>query len=325
MVTMNTEKETCSSEEDIQFLDLVGRVKWTALTVIPCTCKLIEPVNEKWKFVRKIDHSEFILPSEKLWFVNNLLEKSKCRSHMHECQKDSPFVECPGGLSLLGALPISGRQTAVRAMRKLFADEHRRPTALATLRGARGRGVGRNRLDSLFIGRDSHIYFPETLCFLYKNGYRPLAWFVLAHAMAFISLLGGDLSNLRTCLLTMVRYDPGVGLKVHLDGVDGLDQSFGPVFTVPMGVGSKCLDLFPTINHHSAKPVRLFSSQFQPTLMQGDVRLNYSHSFPHGQTGEHMTLIFRFRAFHNTVSPKSTIYSDIFQASADVIHMNGSI
>ena len=325
MVTKKEKEVFSCEEEERQFFGLVSQLKRVVLTVIPCVCKLIEPANEKWKFYRKMDHSKYILPSEKLWFVNNMLEKNRCRSHMHECTEDAPFVESPSGLSLFDALPVCGRRSAVRAMRKLFIDERRRPTALATLRGARGRLSGKNRLDALFIGRDSHIYFPETLCFLFNEGYKPLAWFVLAHGMAFATLLGGSVSDLTTCLLSMVRYDPGVGLKVHFDGVHGLDQSFGPVFTVPMGVGSKCLDLFPTVQHHTARPMRLVSSQFQPTLMQGDVRLNYSHSVPHGQVGEHMTLIFRFRAFHNTVYPKQTIYSDLFQASADLIDVNGSI
>ena len=296
-----------------------GEAESFELRVIPYRCMRLKTLNDDWKFDSEIDPKKLQTASERVWFVNSQLEKKRCRSYMRDGTKTP--APCPHGIDLIESLPVGGlASNAVSDLRRLFRAERRNPTALATLRG-RPSGRGTRDLEVLFLGRDSHIYLPESVDFLFLCGYTSLANFIVTHGKALASFLGGDVENVRTCLLTIVRYDPLRGLKTHIDGVDAVDQTFGPVVTVPMGPGAKCFDMFPTLLSGEAEPVRLRSFQFQPTIMQGSARMEYSHSFPYDQNAEHMTLIFRFRAFDNSNHRKFSCENPILKLCSETIEL----
>ena len=105
-------------------------------------------------------------------------------------------------------------------------------------------------LTILYLLKDPPLYFMDVLKYLYEK-HRPLAEFVLVHAIASMNLLRGGMDDLRCSSDTFVRYRYEQGIRPHIDGVKNFGNTFGPIFTLAMGEGDKYLDKFPTVTNNS--------------------------------------------------------------------------
>jgi hypothetical protein len=79
--------------------------------------------------------------------------------------------------------------------------------------------------------------------------------------------------------------------------------TIGPLVSIALGVGKKYLDLMPTLSdNQSLNPVRVEVEQGYAIVMDGDVRLEYSHSVPYGHATEMFSLLFKFRGIRSIPS-----------------------
>ena len=114
--------------------------------------------------------------------------------------------------------------------------------------------------------------------------------------MSIASVLQCKLEYVENCGLMCLKYDPGSGIKRHIDGVAYFGNVFGPIFTLAMGEeGGKVLDMFPTLlDEVDAVPVRISTKPFETMIVQGQARAEWSHSVPTGNTKTQYTIAFKF-------------------------------
>jgi alkylated DNA repair dioxygenase AlkB len=297
----------------LEFDELYNKAPLFQAFCIPFKCVRLVPDSENWRFTSRIDFEEYKSASERIWFVNQWLSKRKCISNMNFATDER--VECPDGIHLIQRLPVKDlARSAARELSELFMKERGSTNSTASSRKS---SKYKQSLELLFNSRN--IFLPEAIKFLFSEGYYSLVTFILIHVKALIHLLGEDKCVSSTCLFSVVRYTPKIGMKVHIDGVEAIDQEFGPVMTIPMGPGPKSFDLFPTLIHENAIPVRITSNQFQPTLMQGSSRMEYSHGVPFGQIKEHMSILFRFKDFSKSQLPKTIKFNPLLGHTSTTI------
>jgi hypothetical protein len=295
------------------FEELYSKVPLFQTCFIPIKCKQLIPDNENWKFTSTIDFEKYKTASERVWSINQWLAKQKCRSYMRF--PTGRNVDCPAGLGLIQKLPMKGiTRSAISELADLFSDEEKTKDTVAA-----GKKIGQNKqcLNLLFSTRN--VSLPEAIEYMSSEKYHALATFILMYVKAILHLLGGDSSNASTSTFSIAKYAPKVGMKIHMDGVEATDQEFGPALAIPMGPGPKIFDLFPTFIHENATPVRLKSHPFEPIMMQGSSRIEYSHAVPYGQDREHISLIFRFKDFRTSSLPKVIKYNPVIGHAAIAI------
>jgi hypothetical protein len=252
----------------------------------------------RWKEMEIPSHDEkddpIDTPRDKVWAMNNLIlrgNKGKAKTY-NDFPVDYP-VPIPDGAFVFNPINTGYEKEARGQLKKLFRDEHYHPTTGITGR----RGIG---LRFLFLAapKSRAIYMPQVLRTLAHLQYTELHEFITQHYSAIKHTAGATDDDINTCSLTFVKYDIGVGLTAHIDGIEDFGDTFGPIFTIAMSRGQKMLDLLPiaTETGNTAPPVRLITRQFQITMLQGCARAAYAHSIPFGSSEEQYTIAFKFPA-----------------------------
>jgi len=141
---------------------------------------------------------------------------------------------------------------------------------------------------------------------LYMADYRILAGFLVRYAVSIADLLECDFEYVERCGLMCLKYEPGSGIKRHIDGVAYFGDVFGPIVTLAMGAdGGKVFDMFPTLlDEADAVPVRISTKPYETMIMQGQARAEWSHSVPTGNANTQYTIAFKFG---NVISKASVI------------------
>jgi hypothetical protein len=283
--------------------------------------------SKKWLFTGPIPDSFRHDCASRVYYINSEIRHGGFKTFLHD-QTMPCTTGLPRGFSLLHKmdLPAELFSLATSELKRLFLDEDVTPSHLMN-------GKTRNQepeagLTILYILKDPPVYFMDVLKILHEN-YRPLAEFVLLHALAFMNLLGGSMDDLRASSLTFVRYRFEQGIRPHIDGVKDFRKTFGPIFTIAMGEGEKFLDLFPTVPSTSSSctdpkfPVRVKTAQYQTILLQGPSRAEYSHAVPFGNQNEHMTIAFKFPDIQCTSNSwRDYQYNDVLASSYREIFLN---
>ena len=113
--------------------------------------------------------------------------------------------------------------------------------------------------------------------------------------------------RINECQLHIVHYYPNGGIAPHIDSVHTYRNTIGPIFTFNLDEGTKLFDMLPTLVPR-AKPFRLYTTQGQITVMDGEARTLWSHAVPNGSRTHRYTLAFKFPyMFRSPVT-----YSDYF-------------
>jgi hypothetical protein len=141
---------------------------------------------------------------------------------------------------------------------------------------------------------------------LYMAKYRTLADFLVRYSISIADLLECKLEYVENCGLMCLKYEPGYGIKRHIDGVAYFGDVFGPIFTLAMGTeGGKVFDMYPTLlDDVDAVPVRITTKPFETMIVQGQARAEWSHSVPTGNANTQYTIAFKFG---NVISQASVI------------------
>lgn len=288
-------------------------------------CNELFLVKDDWKFLDPIVEGFDGDSASRVYYINQTLKRRGCKTSIRDKTTDE-LCSCPDGVYVLNSLKFdpSVYEIAVEELKRLFRDEDNNPTELATLR-SRARGYGAKcHLTILFLGKNPNVLFLEIMQFLFEK-YRPLAAFVLSYALAYLKLVDGCLDDLFTSSLTFFRYNPNIGIRPHIDGVGDFGNTFGPIFTLAMGSGTKYLDILPTIMPESGRwnpPVRIFTEQFQSILLQGPARVEYTHGVPFDVPKECMTIALKFRAIKNSKKQMIQYRSDLLKSSYELIKLN---
>lgn len=113
--------------------------------------------------------------------------------------------------------------------------------------------------------------------------------------------------RIHECQLHIVHYKPNGGIAPHIDSVHTYKHTIGPIFTFNLDEDTKLFDMLPTLVPE-AKPFRLYTTQGQITVMDGEARTLWSHAVPTGTPTHRYTLAFKFPyMFRSPVT-----YSDYF-------------
>jgi hypothetical protein len=138
--------------------------------------------------------------------------------------------------------------------------------------------------------------FKDAIKSLYMADYRILAGFLVRYAVSIAKLLECDFEYVERCGLMCLKYEPGSGIKRHIDGAAYFDNIFGPIVTLAMGAeGGKVFDMFPTLlDEADAVPVRISTNPYETMIMQGQARAEWSHSVPTGNANTQYTIAFKF-------------------------------
>jgi hypothetical protein len=123
-----------------------------------------------------------------------------------------------------------------------------------------------------------------------------------------------------TCSLTFVKYRAGEGLIAHIDGIQDFEGTFGPIVTINMGEGAKFLDLLPVATAEDLPSVRIFTQQYDITMLQGCARAGYAHSIPFNNPNEMYTIAIKFPAILSADSD-GEYYSQKFDATVPIIKL----
>jgi hypothetical protein len=119
---------------------------------------------------------------------------------------------------------------------------------------------------------------------------------VTAYASAIQKVLGATEEDLMASSMSMVRYDKRKGIRQHIDNITDPRGTVGPLVSIALGNGPKFLDLMPTLaDNQGFTPVRVGVDQGDVIIMDGAVRLEYSHSVPYGNPSVMFSLLFKFR------------------------------
>jgi hypothetical protein len=156
--------------------------------------------------------------------------------------------------------------------------------------------------------------FKDAIKSLYMADYRILAGFLVRYAVSIADLLECEFEYVEKCGLMCLKYEPGSGIKRHIDGVAYFDNVFGPIVTLAMGAdGGKVFDMYPTLLDESdAVPVRISTKPYETMIMQGQARAEWSHSVPTGNANTQYTIAFKFGnvASDASVIAEKTVYMD---------------
>jgi alkylated DNA repair dioxygenase AlkB len=138
-----------------------------------------------------------------------------------------------------------------------------------------------------------------------------IAGMVLTYAKAIQSALKATDDDLQCSAMSLVQYEPGRGIKQHIDNITDLGGTIGPLVSIALGGEPKYLDLLPTLTHVTTLlPVRITIEPGQVIVMDGDARLEYSHSVPRDHSSEMYSLLFKFRHIRETVNARTNVILD---------------
>jgi hypothetical protein len=243
-------------------------------------------------------------PREKLWALNDLILKHEeniaamTTSKTDIISRDNTAI--PEGCLVFEALETQERleDDALRQLQELYGNEENPLTREIGITDEKHSGA--SDLHFLFYSKKTPIYIGYVLDKLRELRYNHLLQFILLHYRAIQSSLGAPDSDMEACSLTFVKYRKGRGLIAHIDGIKDFRDTFGPIFTIAMGEGLKRLDLLPVATNEGENlpPVRLFTKQFEITMLQGCARAAYAHSVPFGieSDQDQYTIAFKFPA-----------------------------
>ena len=128
-----------------------------------------------------------------------------------------------------------------------------------------------------------------------------IAEMVFTYAKAIQYVLKATEEDLQCCAMSLVHYEPGRGIKQHIDNITDPDGTIGPLVSIALGGEPKYLDLLPTLTQNKTLlPVRITIEPGQVIVMDGDARLEYSHSVPRDHSSDMFSLLFKFRHIRGT-------------------------
>ena len=245
---------------------------------------------------------EIKTPREKLWALNDLILKHEDNIQAMTTQKNDSvskdLVDIPAGCLVFEALQTHTElgEDALRQLKELYDNESNPSTRQTGITDEKHPGGG--DLHFLFYSKTSPIYVGSVLKRLEELKYTFLLDFILLHCNAIKNSLGATDLDMESCSLTFVKYRKGRGLIAHIDGIKDFGNTFGPIFTIAMAEGTKRLDLLPVATNPGEMfpPVRLYTQQFEITMLQGCARAAYAHSVPFGINSdqEQYTIAFKF-------------------------------
>lgn len=276
------------------------------LCAVPARLRLLFFDMSYWKqklgeLVREWDVYD-LSPSDKIFVLNGFVFKGRWRSRPGDSRRILQTThdacvgeeELPGlvpqGLSVFAPLGTGLERAAYEEMRALFG-----PGSHNNSDGTFDARASSTGLRVLFLDKKAPVYMPEALDRLSGLGFHELGKFIGLHAQAIRSLTGATQEDMSACSLTLVWYEAGRGMVAHIDGIGDFKKTFGPIFTIAMGEGSKCLDLLPVLTGGGDEsPVRVTTKQFEIILLQGAARAAYAHCVPSGCDREQLTIAFKF-------------------------------
>ena len=128
---------------------------------------------------------------------------------------------------------------------------------------------------------------------------------VLLYASAVKKILNASDDDIDNSSMSIVKYAIGKGIKQHIDNITDVGDTVGPLVSIALGEGKKFLDLMPTLaDDPTLECVRVEVDKGDVILMDGDVRLEYSHSVPYGHDTVMYSLLFKFREIRRIRSGK---------------------
>ena len=238
-------------------------------------------------------------PSDKIFVLNGFVFKGKWvtgsggnRGILQTSRSVCVGEEDPAlrveGLSVFAPLDTGIEQEAFDELREIFGAHGRLDQSSSrTCRSESGLSV-------LFLDKKGQLYMPAVLDQLSGMGYHALRSFLEMHANAIQALTNATDEVMGSSSLTLVRYEAGRGMVAHIDGIGDFKKTFGPIFTIAMGTGPKCLDLLPVLTVGAEPAVRVTTQQFEVIMLQGAARAAYAHCVPVGCDREQFTVAFKF-------------------------------
>lgn len=263
--------------------------------------KPIEPkVNElilsdkrknQWKFdSRPPPSGNRASLAERIWWVNK-------HTMIHTSVKDpcsSDAAPLPPGITVFAPLVTRAQmRAAIQELRALFKRERAAPTLT-------GFHMSKQKRDSyiLFYPEDSAERSPPASAVIEALSE------LTPHAAVLLSSYCDSVRELlalppdrfdQKSTIGIIQYDRNAGIPTHIDNVTRLGGSAGPVFTLSLGGGGvKLMDMFPVIEPHHHRPVRIQIPRGGVVLMDGVARLQWSHGIPHHDPTERFTVILQF-------------------------------
>jgi alkylated DNA repair dioxygenase AlkB len=168
--------------------------------------------------------------------------------------------------------------------------------------------------------------YPFSVTYPILSAINPIiAKMVYTYAKAVQNVLGASDEDLGCSAMSLVHYEPGRGIKQHIDNITDPDGTIGPLVSIALGGEPKYLDLLPTLTPtQTILPVRITIEPGQVIVMDGDTRLEYSHSVPRDHSSEMFSLLFKFRNIRHTPNARvnevlsTQIHYTLDPASGDV-------
>jgi alkylated DNA repair dioxygenase AlkB len=155
----------------------------------------------------------------------------------------------------------------------------------------------------IFYVPGSHRHdYPFSVTFPILCAINPvIAGMVETYSKAVQSMLGASDEDMQSSAMSLVHYVRGRGIKQHIDNITDPGGTVGPLVSIALGGEPKYLDLMPTLTpERSILPVRVTIEPGQVIVMDGDSRLEYSHSVPRDHGSEMFSLLFKFRRIRET-------------------------
>ena len=280
----------------------------------------------------------------KVWFFNTHIAKHNS-DVSNECgTKNIEYGKIPSGVNVFKAYDDPLMAQAQAQLEQVYANQGKhRDETIARDRALVGSSTGTKMLfytpqretvrtfqineydeNPAYEEIEMKIVQPcckEAIKALYMADYRILAGFLVRYSISIANTLQCQLEDVEKCGLMCLKYEPGSGIKRHIDGVAYFDNVFGPIITLAMGAdGGKVFDMFPTLlDEVDAVPVRISTKPFETMIMQGQARAEWSHSVPTGNSKTQYTIAFKFG---NVISSAEVFSKDSVYMDTHYNHIN---
>lgn len=275
----------------------------------PIKVLALHPRDRKWYFNKPIPENLKTLP-ERIWFV-----KSTIRSKTKFSDETTPIANpvIPEGFRIwkppaAANAFLSGARSEIGA---LFARETRAAPderlPCSDQRNSRGLYYLFTRPPGLPL-----VYYKEAMATL-QEAAPVLAKFCheyFLHLAQIYQLSPESIVN--KVQLILLRYDPMMGIWLHIDNVARYDR--GPIATISLGPPDVTYDLAPTLAKAGA-PIRVLIREGDFVIMDGRSRMEWSHGIPYGLDAYKYTVMFKCDHFtDHIVGYQPTLQTNIYEA-----------